>query len=413
MYTQRARSFGRGRPVHGSCRVRPPHRILDMRSGPSTPLGSLEAGTGRSEVFTHVLRVIFVLALGAVGWSLASDPRIATGTSQGSPLLLVGGFAVAAVIVVAVEVFFLPRKSLTVLSGLFFGLVVGMVVAYGLSLIINLLVAANVPGELTDSQASIVSAVKLGIGVICCYLAVSFILQTKDDVRFVIPYVEFAKETKGTRPLVLDTSVIVDGRIADIADTDILESELVVPRFVLQELQTIADSSDKLKRIRGRRGLDMLNKLQGNEHVDIRVLDTVPERSAENAGVDEMLVDLAIQLSGKVVTNDYNLNKIAQLRGVAVININDLANAMKPVVLPGESLEVKVIKRGEEVGQGIGYLDDGTMVVAEGARDRIGEVVHLTVTSVLQTSAGRMIFGRMDGAPAAPERRRSKAVDKS
>jgi len=221
------------------------------------------------------------------------------------------------------------------------------------------------------------------------------------------------KETKGTRPMVLDTSVIVDGRIADIADTRIIESELVVPRFVLQELQTIADSSDKLKRIRGRRGLDMLNKLQSNENIGIRILDTVPERSAENAGVDEMLVDLALQLGGKVVTNDYNLNKIAQLRGVAVININDLSNAMKPVVLPGESLEVKVIKRGEEVGQGVGYLDDGTMVVAEGARDRIGEVVHLTVTSVLQTSAGRMIFGRLDNSPAAPERRRSKALDKS
>ncbi len=384
-----------------------------MRSRPSQSLGPPDIGAGPGEMFTHVLRVIFVLALGAVGWSLASDPRIATGPLAGQGLFIVGGFVVVAVIMVAVDVFFIPRKSLTAISGLFFGLVGGMVVAYGLSLIINLLVAANVPGELTDSQASIVSAIKLGIGVVCCYLAVSFILQTKDDVRFVIPYVEFVKETKGTRPMVLDTSVIVDGRIADIADTRIIESELVVPRFVLQELQTIADSSDKLKRIRGRRGLDMLNKLQSNENIGIRILDTVPERSAENAGVDEMLVDLALQLGGKVVTNDYNLNKIAQLRGVAVININDLSNAMKPVVLPGESLEVKVIKRGEEVGQGVGYLDDGTMVVAEGARDRIGEVVHLTVTSVLQTSAGRMIFGRLDNSPAAPERRRSKALDKS
>ena len=140
----------------------------------------------------------------------------------------------------------------------------------------------------------------------------------------------------------------------------------------------------------------------------IWVVDVEPDRKADNAGVDDMLVDLAMQLGGKVVTNDYNLNKVAQLRGVTVININDLANALKPVVLPGESLEIKVIKPGEEVGQGIGYLDDGTMVVAEGARDRIGQTVGITITSVLQTSAGRMIFGRLDGVPA-PERRRARA----
>jgi uncharacterized protein YacL len=282
----------------------------------------------------------------------------------------------------------------------------------GLTLIVDLIVEANLPtGDIADDPAlaSFISALKLAIGVICSYLAVSFILQTKDDVRFVIPYVEFSKQTKGGRPLVLDTSVIIDGRIADIAGTRIIESELVVPQFVLQELQTIADSADKLKRTRGRRGLDMLNKLQTNEHVDVTILDVTPERSADDAGVDEMLVDLAIQLGGNVVTNDYNLNKIAQLRGVTVININDLANALKPGVLPGESLAVKVIKPGEEAGQGIGYLDDGTMVVAEGGREKIGETVHLTVTSVLQTSAGRMIFGRLDGAPM-PDRRRSKTA---
>jgi uncharacterized protein YacL len=354
-----------------------------------------------------MLRVLFVFGLIGVGWRLSVDSRTATGPLAGQGDLIFIGFLGAALMVIALDIL-VPRKSLAAISGLFFGLIVGMVIAYGLSLIIDLLAAANVPGELTQSGASFISALKLGIGVVCCYLAVSFILQTKDDVRFVIPYVEFAKETKGARPLILDTSVIVDGRIADIANTKILESELVVPRFVLQELQTIADSGDKLKRVRGRRGLDMLNKLQSNENIEIRLLDTVPTRTAPNAGVDEMLVDLGLQLNGKVVTNDYNLNKIAQLRGVSVININDLANALKPVVLPGETLAVKVIKPGEEVGQGVGYLDDGTMVVAEGARDRLGDVVDLTVTSVLQTSAGRMIFGRLDGVPI-PERRRYKA----
>ncbi|MCH7886184.1 MAG: PIN domain-containing protein [Planctomycetes bacterium] len=357
--------------------------------------------TRASALFMIVLRLVFVLVLVAVGWSLASDERY---VSENKDLVIIG-FAGVALVFIAMDVF-VPRKSLSAISGLFFGLVVGMVVAYGLSLIIDLLVEANIAGGgLLDSSAPLVSAIKLAIGVICCYLAVSFILQTKDDVRFVIPYVQFAKETKGSRPVVLDTSVIVDGRIADIANTSIFESELIVPRFVLLELQTIADSSDKLKRTRGRRGLDILNKLQASEHVEIQILEVVPERSARNAGVDEMLVDLALQLNGKIVTNDYNLNKIAQLRGVPVLNINDLANSLKPVVLPGESLSVKIIKPGESSGQGIGYLEDGTMVVAEGGREKLGQTVPLIVTSVLQTSAGRMVFGRLEGTPSSDRHR--------
>lgn len=365
---------------------------------------SLRTGT----IFMIVLRVGFVLSLIAVGWSLVSDESYATGLFANQRDLIVIGFAGLSLIIIALDIF-VPRKSLSAISGLFFGLVVGMVVAYGLSLIVNLLIEANINrGDLTDSSISVISTIKLALGVVCCYLAVSFILQTKDDIRFIIPYVEFSKETKGAKPLVLDTSVIVDGRIADISNTHIIESELIVPRFVLLELQTIADSSDKLKRARGRRGLDMLNKLQSNEKIDIHILETVPERSAENAGVDEMLVDLALQLNGKVVTNDYNLNKIAQLRGVTVININDLANALKPVVLPGEMMAVKIIKPGEESGQGVGYLEDGTMVVAEGARDQVGHTVDLTITSVLQTSAGRMIFGRYD-KPATSEHKQPRA----
>ncbi len=354
------------------------------------------------------LRLVFLLILMAVGFSLASEERFATEVLAGHRDLIVIMFTAVGLIVIALDIF-IPRKSLAAISGVFFGLVVGMVISYGLSLVVDLLVAANVTGgDLTDpGTASLVSALKLALGVVCCYFAVSFVLQTKDDVRFVIPYVEFAKETKGARPLVLDTSVIVDGRIADIANTGVLDSELVVPRFILQELQTIADSNDKLKRTRGRRGLDMLNKLQTNEKVDIKVLEVRPERSGMDTPVDEMLLDLTKQLCGKVVTNDYNLNKVAQVRGVTVININDLANALKPVVLPGEAMSVKVVKPGEEAGQGIGYLEDGTMVVAEGARERLGETVSLTVTSVLQTSAGRMIFGRLVGADV-PERRRPR-----
>ena len=229
-----------------------------------------------------------------------------------------------------------------------------------------------------------------------CYACVTTLLQTKDDFRFIIPYMEFSKEIKGTRPLVLDTSVVIDGRIADVAETRVIDQPLIVPRFVLQELQGIADSSDKLRRNRGRRGLDILNKLQKSTEIEVKIYDTELPALAGIREVDQRLVILAKHLGGRVVTNDYNLNKIARLQGVEVINLNDLANALKPVVLPGETLVVKILKRGEEPGQGIGYLDDGTMVVTEHGQQHLGETVRLTVTSVLQTSAGRMIFGRMD-----------------
>ncbi|XEC94678.1 PIN/TRAM domain-containing protein [Paenibacillus tarimensis] len=190
---------------------------------------------------------------------------------------------------------------------------------------------------------------------------------------------------------ILDTSVIIDGRIADICKTGFIEGTLVIPEFVLEELQHIADSSDLLKRNRGRRGLDILNKIQ--KELDVRVL--IYEGDFEEIGeVDSKLVKLAKALRGKVVTNDFNLNKVCELQGVSVLNINDLANAVKPVVLPGEEIIVQVIKDGKEHGQGVAYLDDGTMIVVEGGREFIGTTMEVLVTSVLQTSAGRMIFAK-------------------
>ncbi|HET6879797.1 MAG TPA: PIN domain-containing protein, partial [Pirellulales bacterium] len=200
---------------------------------------------------------------------------------------------------------------------------------------------------------------------------------------------------KGLKPYVLDTSVVIDGRIADVVETNVLDSQLIMPRFVLGELQAIADSSDRLRRSRGRRGLDILNRLRSNPTVDMQIYDrTLPE--FEGQPVDLKLVLLAKHLDGKVVTNDYNLNKVAKLHGVDVINLNDLANALKPLFLPGETLEVHLVKPGEEAGQGIGYLDDGTMIVVEGGREHLHKSVKVAVTSVLQTSAGRMIFGRCE-----------------
>jgi uncharacterized protein YacL len=227
-------------------------------------------------------------------------------------------------------------------------------------------------------------------------------LQTKDDFRFLIPYVEFSKQVKGGRPMVLDTSVIIDGRIADLCDTRIIDTKLVVPRFVLNELQGIADSSDKLKRNRGRRGLDVLKRLQTNPRIELEMHDGhVPDggKAGEKIRVDERLVLFARSIGARVVTNDFNLNKVAQLQGVDVINLNEMANSLKTVALPGEVLTIKVVKAGDQIGQGVGYLDDGTMVVVEQGRNLIGQEVAIVVTSVLQTPAGRMIFGRPEGRP--------------
>jgi uncharacterized protein YacL len=204
------------------------------------------------------------------------------------------------------------------------------------------------------------------------------------------------------KPYVLDTSVVIDGRIADVVEAGVLDNQLIMPRFVLAELQGIADSNDKLRRARGRRGLDILNRLRNNHKVDMKIFDReLPEMAGQP--VDMKLVLLAKHLEGKVVTGDYNLNKVARLHNVQVLNLNDLANALKPMFLPGEEVTVRVVKAGEAQGQGVGYLDDGTMIVIEGGRDQIGKNVRISVTSVLQTSAGRMIFGRFEETVKAGE----------
>src|SRR6188508_2940527 len=190
---------------------------------------------------------------------------------------------------------------------------------------------------------------------------------------------------------VLDTSVIIDGRIADICETGFMDGTLVIPQFVLKELQLVADSSDSMKRNRGRRGLDILQKIQKMSGLDVMISDLDFPDVRE---VDLKLIELARALSGKIVTNDFNLNKVAQLRGVAVLNINELANSLKPVVLPGEIMKVFILKEGKEFNQGVAYLDDGTMVVVDNARKLIGKTIDVVVTSVLQTTAGKMIFGR-------------------
>jgi uncharacterized protein YacL len=336
----------------------------------------------------QILRALFVLLMAAVGWSVLGS-QLEPG-SQGRWISMPIALTLA-VMIICIDIL-APRRKLAIFAGTFFGLIVGIAIAYALTFVVRLVVDLIAPSTTVDRE-TIVHFTSLALGLVCCYLAISFILQTKDDFRFIIPYVEFSKETKGGRPILLDTSVLIDGRINDIAASGIIESEMIVPRFVLAELQAVADSADKLKRNRGRRGLDALGKLRSSR-ADVVLYE--PTRDSENTGpVDHRLMTLAKDLRARILTTDYNLNKVAQLSGVDVININDLANALKPIVLPGEQMVVTIVKPGEEPGQGIGYLADGTMIVVEQARGFEGQDVEFVVTRALQTSAGKMIFGKL------------------
>jgi len=268
------------------------------------------------------------------------------------------------------------------LFGLIIGLVVGALIAFPLSLL------PSPFGQLLPFIGAILTS----------YLSITIFTARQTDIINLVGS-RFGSLSKGGQDLshdnnsvLLDTSVIIDGRIADIARTGFVAGPMLVPSFVLSELQHVADSSDGLRRQRGRRGLEILNRLQKDPLNSMRITDLDVEGVRE---VDDKLVILAKQLRCKVLTNDYNLNRVAELQGVAVLNINELANAVKAVFLPGETLEVDVIQKGKESGQGVGYLDDGTMVVIEDGETRIGNVILVTVTKVLQTAAGRMIFARL------------------
>ena len=342
-----------------------------------------------------VLRCVFVLVAAGVAYPLVTSDALPQKPAW-TPWAVFALIMLIALGVIFADVF-IKRKRIDVISAVFIGMTVGLFLTYVAGIALTPWLEDLDPMMAFDGSKNndIRRAVQLTVGMVLCYVCISVLIQTKDDFRFIIPYVEFARQVKGLKPFILDTSVVIDGRIADVVETSVMDNQLIMPRFILAELQSIADSSDKLRRSRGRRGLDVLNRLRTNTDVDLQIFDRdLPEM--EGHPVDMKLVLLAKRLEGKLVTGDYNLNKIARLHNVQVINLNDLANALKPVFLPGEVVNVKIVKAGEEESQGIGYLDDGTMIVVEAGRPHIGKVVNITVTSVLQTSAGRMIFGRFE-----------------
>ena len=326
------------------------------------------------------IRALFVLISMVVGFQIGSSFQ-GYGTAWG--LIGIGTGAVIAFAVIMLERA-MGRLSLRGLSAAVFGLILAMIVSKFISGAVDLVPELNVAAA---------SSIKLGVVLVLCYFGMIFAMRGRDEFNLIIPYVKFDRQDQKDAILILDTSVIIDGRILDIALTKFLEGRFVIPRFVLKELQQVADSEDALKRNRGRRGLDILNKLKASQRISVRIHE---EDFPETALVDEKLVKLAKLLGGKVLTNDFNLNKVAEFQGVTILNINELANALRPVVLPGELMELKLVKEGKEPNQAVAYLDDGTMVVVDHGKKYLGSSVRLIVTSALQTAAGRMIFAKLE-----------------
>jgi len=347
------------------------------------------------------LRGLFLLILAGVAARISSDFSgllgfVATGYGA---LFLFAGIMGVGVLAVVFDILY-RRKEIGSISAVYFGLLIGILLGHLLGLAVGptlrMIELSFIPPALrgaSGTSMSLPDAFSLVATCILCYVCVSVIIQTKDDFRFIIPYVEFSRQLKGVQPLILDTSVIIDGRIADIADTGLLDQTVLIPKFVLDELQGIADSNDKLRRNRGRRGLDVVDRLQKCRRISVSFQETALDDHRE---VDARLVELAKEVNGRLATNDLNLAKTAKIQGVSTVSLHEVSNAAKPPVMHGDVLSIKLVREGEEPGQGIGYLDDGTMVVAEMGRNFVGSDVNLVVTSILQTNAGRMVFGRID-----------------
>ena len=354
----------------------------------------------RHRLLLLVVRLLFIVLLVTV--SLLTVARRADRPDEFDITTLIGLFlSVTAVgVIVLVVDARTPNKRLTSVVGVYLGVCVGLIGALAINALIDVVAEAwgikrANPGTSPTPGEIYLGLIKVIIAIVLCYLAVSIVLTTKDDFRVVIPYVEFTRQVRGVRPLLLDTSALIDGRVEGLCETAFLSTPLVVPQFVLDELQTLADSSDKLKRARGRRGLGVLGRLQANPYVDLSLDDI----EVQGRSVDHMLLQLASQQNMRIMTTDHNLEKVGEIQGIPVLNINEMAKALKPQVVPGESLNVEVVKKGESANQGVGYLPDGTMVVIEEAGEKVGSEVEVEVTNSLQTTAGRMIFGRVTQSP--------------
>lgn len=327
------------------------------------------------------IRALFILLCAVIGHQLGPVFFTAQAGAAASLWGLAAGGAAAAAVVFLERS--LVRVSLAGLSAVVFGSLLALIVAK----------ITNQAIEALQPDLKWADTLKLTIVLILCYLGVVLAIRGRDEFKIVVPYVKFQGQTLAESPFLLDTSVIIDGRILDVIRTKFIEGRCVVPAFVLKELQALADSSDDLKRARGRRGLDILGKLRADPAAAL----TIDERDFEGIpDADSKLVKLGRVMNARILTNDFNLNKVAELQGAVILNVNQLAEALRRVLVPGERLEVSLSREGKERDQAVAYLDDGTMVVVEKGKARIGSTLPVIVTSVIKTVSGQMIFARIE-----------------
>jgi len=333
-----------------------------------------------------IIRVVTALILAAIGSIILAFSELDLGPVT---IVIIGVFLAGAILALQLGA---ERFSMKAFSVLMIGLVIGVIMSFLTKAIVSGLLYTTFAEAEEEALKVAPKFINWAWGIsliLFTYLGVVVANRGASQLSLFAPMDRTRLEGKGPYATVVDTSVIIDGRLADICVTGFLEGQLIIPRFVLKELQAIADSSDPLKRARGRRGLDMLNRIQKDPNVEVVINETDYPKTRD---VDGKLIKLAKEVDAKVFTNDYNLNKLAEFQQVKVLNINDLSNALKPVILPGEVMTVRIVREGKEPGQGVAYLDDGTMVVVNNGKDKIGQRLVVAVTSVLQKPAGRMIF---------------------
>ena len=372
---------------------------IDAAPDGPAPGPKLPFGFGKFELNLPLVTLRALFFVSAVGFG-AYLSRLAENPELEFAAMIVAGLI--ALVVIVADTLAVARSSVATVSAIVFGLLIGFLTAQLFVGIVSLM------GDFRDGSDEL-KGIRLALTLIFCYLGPAYLLRTKDDFRFIVPYVEFQRQGRGPRAVVVDTSAIIDGRVVELAAAGLFDAPLLVPRYVLEELQRIADSGDKNRRVRGRRGLDRLRTLQQLPDVEVELVARHYE--GEGQEVDRRLIELAKARGGKLMTVDLNLQKVAELEGVAVINLNEVGRALRPQYTPGDTLSLKIVKPGEGPQQGVGYLDDGTMVVVEGARQLKGKVVRVVVTSSIQSSAGRMVFARVGEGSGAGKTRGGAAEE--
>ncbi|RPG17245.1 MAG: hypothetical protein CBB69_007670 [Phycisphaera sp. TMED9] len=372
-------------------------------AGNPTPSDLAVTATRSQRLLLLVVRLLFLVLL--VSISMLTIAGRASGPQEFQLQTFLGVLLASAAVgtIVIVLDAMTPNKRLSSVVGVYMGICFGLIAAVAVSFLID--TVANAMGGADGKTSVYLGVSKAVLALVICYLSVSVVLTTKDDFRIVLPYVEFARQVRGIRPMLVDTATLVDGRIDSLGQAGFIDAPILIPEFVLEELQSLSDSVDRQKRLRGRRGLDIVSKMQQNPFLDVAIDSTRPP----GVGVDAMLVEMARDQDLRILTSDLNLRKVAEINGLTVLNMNDVARSLRHASIPGDTMELELVKIGEEPEQAVGYLPDGTMVVVQGGGSFLGEVVDVVVTNSLQTAAGRMIFARVG---SADEPKNSKTATK-